>query len=154
MADTHGVRSGCHGAAFMRAGVATAAAAAGLALVAVGFTPLSPGASGATAISPDLSGSVELIVKADEAQIQRAEQAPKVLGVPRAQLNSIASCESGGDPTSASSDGTYRGKYQFDRGTWASEGGHGDPAKAPEVEQDYRAAALYKQDPGRWPNCG
>jgi hypothetical protein len=138
----------------MRAGVTIAAAVAGLALAAVGVTPLSPGASGATTISSALPVSIEMLVKAPEAQIERAERAPKVLGVPRTRLNSIASCESGGDPTSVSSDGTYRGKYQFDRGTWASEGGHGDPAKAPELEQDFRAAALYKQDPGRWPNCG
>ena len=60
-----------------------------------------------------------------------------------ATLESIASCESGGDPTAVSSDGTYRGKYQFDYGTWESMGGSGDPAAAPESEQDYRAALLY-----------
>ena len=42
-----------------------------------------------------------------------------------------------------SSDGSYRGKYQFDYGTWESVGGSGDPAVAPEAEQDYRAALLY-----------
>ena len=41
------------------------------------------------------------------------------------------------------SDGTYRGKYQFDMQTWASQGGSGDPAAASEEEQDYRAALLY-----------
>ena len=56
-------------------------------------------------------------------------------------LDSIAACESGGDPSAVSPDGTYRGKYQFDYGTWASVGGSGDPAAAPEAEQDYRAAA-------------
>ncbi|MDX6590767.1 MAG: resuscitation-promoting factor RpfB, partial [Solirubrobacterales bacterium] len=44
-------------------------------------------------------------------------------GVSLATLESIASCESGGDPTAVSSDGTYRGKYQFDYGTWESVGG-------------------------------
>jgi hypothetical protein len=58
-------------------------------------------------------------------------------------LESIASCESGGDPTIVSSDGSYRGKYQFSFGTWESVGGTGDPAAAPEKEQDYRAALLY-----------
>ena len=40
-----------------------------------------------------------------------------------------------------SADGTYRGKYQFDRETWRAMGGSGDPADAPEAEQD-RIAAL------------
>lgn len=76
-------------------------------------------------------------------------------GVSLATLNSIAACESGGDPTAVSSDGTYRGKYQFDYGTWASVGGHGDPAAAPEAEQDYRAALLYTQSGSSpWPVCG
>ncbi len=58
-------------------------------------------------------------------------------------LDAIGACESGGDPTAVSSDGTYRGKYQFDYGTWESVGGSGDPAAASESEQDYRAALLY-----------
>ena len=29
------------------------------------------------------------------------------------QLEAIAACESGGDPTAVSADGTYHGKYQF-----------------------------------------
>lgn len=70
-------------------------------------------------------------------------------------LEQIAQCESGGDPTAISDDGTYRGKYQFDRGTWRAIGGHGDPAKAPEAEQDRRAAALYAaQGSTPWPVCG
>ncbi len=70
-------------------------------------------------------------------------------------LDSIASCESGGDPTAVSSDGSYRGKYQFDYGTWESVGGHGDPAAAPEAEQDYRAALLYSRSGSSpWPVCG
>jgi hypothetical protein len=76
-------------------------------------------------------------------------------GVSLDTLNAIAACESGGDPTSVSSDGTYRGKYQFDYGTWASVGGSGDPAAAPEAEQDYRAALLYSQSgTSPWPVCG
>ena len=76
-------------------------------------------------------------------------------GVSLATLESIASCESGGDPTAVSSDGSYRGKYQFDFGTWASVGGSGDPAAAPEREQDYRAALLYSQSGSSpWPVCG
>jgi hypothetical protein len=76
-------------------------------------------------------------------------------GVSMATLEAIASCESGGDPTAVSSDGSYRGKYQFSFETWAAVGGSGDPATASEAEQDYRAALLYVQSgPGQWPVCG
>ena len=76
-------------------------------------------------------------------------------GVSMATLESIAACESGGDPTAVSADGTYRGKYQFDYGTWESVGGTGDPAAAPEAEQDYRAALLYSESGSSpWPVCG
>jgi Transglycosylase-like domain len=76
-------------------------------------------------------------------------------GVSQATLDAIGACESGGDPTAVSSDGTYRGKYQFDYGTWESVGGSGDPAAAPEAEQDYRAALLYSRSGSSpWPVCG
>jgi hypothetical protein len=76
-------------------------------------------------------------------------------GVSMMTLESIAACESGGDPTAVSADGTYRGKYQFDYGTWASVGGAGDPAAAAEAEQDYRAALLYSESGSSpWPVCG
>jgi hypothetical protein len=76
-------------------------------------------------------------------------------GVSQATLDAIGSCESGGDPAAVSSDGSYRGKYQFDYGTWESVGGSGDPAAAPEAEQDYRAALLYaRSGSSPWPVCG
>jgi hypothetical protein len=76
-------------------------------------------------------------------------------GVSQATLDAIGSCESGGDPTAVSSDGTYRGKYQFSFETWASVGGSGDPAAATEQEQDYRAALLYAASGSSpWPICG
>ncbi len=77
--------------------------------------------------------------------------APAVSG----QLEAIAACESGGDPTAIGGGGLYRGKYQFTYETWASVGGSGDPAAAPESEQDARAAALLTRDgAGHWPVCG
>jgi hypothetical protein len=70
-------------------------------------------------------------------------------------LQRIAQCESGGDPTAVSADGTYRGKYQFDRETWRQMGGTGDPAAVPEAEQDRIAAKLLAaRGTAPWPNCG
>lgn len=61
-----------------------------------------------------------------------------------ALLACIRSYESGGDYGAVSPSGQYRGAYQFDRGTWSSAGGSGDPAAAPPAEQDARAWALYQ----------
>jgi Transglycosylase-like domain len=84
----------------------------------------------------------------------RAMHSRLVLGVPRKQLESIAECESHGDPRSIGGGGLYRGKYQFDRGTWHGVGGEGDPVKASELEQDRRAAMLLKRSGGSpWPVC-
>ncbi len=70
-------------------------------------------------------------------------------------LEAIAACESGGDPSAIGGGGAYRGKYQFDYATWQSVGGTGDPAAAPEAEQDARAAQLYAQSGSSpWPVCG
>ena len=69
-------------------------------------------------------------------------------------LERIAQCESGGNPKAVSPDGRYRGKYQFSRATWRALGGKGDPAKAPEAEQDRRARALYEREGTKpWPAC-
>lgn len=73
----------------------------------------------------------------------------------RGILASIAACESHGNPRAIGGGGRYRGKYQFDFGTWASVGGSGDPAAASEREQDYRAAKLYRRaGSSPWPVCG
>jgi soluble lytic murein transglycosylase-like protein len=96
----------------------------------------------------------ELRERAEKAE-EEAVASPESYGVSQSTLDAIASCESGGDPTAVSADGTYRGKYQFDTGTWASVGGSGDPAAAPEEEQDMRAAILYSRaGSSPWPVCG
>jgi len=80
-----------------------------------------------------------------------AGSAPQASGT----LEAIAACESGGDPTAIGGGGIYRGKYQFTYETWQSVGGTGDPAAAPEAEQDRRAAMLLARNgSGQWPVCG
>jgi hypothetical protein len=69
-------------------------------------------------------------------------------------LQAIAACESGGNPAADTGNGFY-GKYQFTLQTWAAVGGSGNPADAPEAEQDRRAATLLATaGAGQWPVCG
>lgn len=69
-------------------------------------------------------------------------------------LQAIAACESGGNPSANTGNGFY-GKYQFTQSTWQAVGGSGNPAAAPEAEQDARAAQLYaQQGSAPWPVCG
>jgi hypothetical protein len=116
---------------------------------------------------PDLAGHVAAKLAEDHLekyeQRARARAAKRRAAARRAaaavpippQLESIALCESGGDPTAVSSNGMYHGKYQFSVATWAAMGGSGLPSQAPEAEQDMRAAMLYAQSgPGQWPVCG
>ena len=92
-------------------------------------------------------------LRRDIRELRRTGGAPDV-AVP-AVLQSIAACESGGNPRAVGGGGAFRGKYQFDYGTWARVGGSGDPAAAPEVEQDRRAALLYaRAGASPWPVCG
>ena len=95
--------------------------------------------------------------KRDRAKARKRKLAAKQAAAPAASpaLEAIAACESGGNPAAIGGGGAYRGKYQFDYGTWASVGGHGDPAAAPEAEQDRRAQLLYERaGASPWPVCG
>jgi hypothetical protein len=88
-------------------------------------------------------------------RVLKRTSAPAGGGASNPRLEAIAACESGGDPTAVGGGGLYRGKYQFTYGTWQSVGGSGDPAAAPEAEQDQRAALLLARDgTGQWPVCG
>ena len=92
-------------------------------------------------------------LRSDIRELHRTGGAPDV-PVP-AVLQTIAACESGGNPRAVGGGGSFRGKYQFDYGTWARVGGSGDPAAAPEAEQDRRAAMLYaRAGASPWPVCG
>ena len=105
------------------------------------------------AIDPDATGGTAPTAPAPEVTLP-PNLAP-ITPTEREILDRIAQCESKGDPTIVSSNGLYRGKYQFDRATWKSVGGTGDPAAATEVEQDQRAAILLRQKgTAPWPICG
>ena len=70
-------------------------------------------------------------------------------------LAAIRACESSGNYGAVSADGLYGGAYQFDRQTWQSVGGSGNPATASPAEQDARASLLWSQRGSNpWPNCG
>ena len=70
----------------------------------------------------------------------------QVPGHLRPRLAAIAHCESGGNPGAVSRNRQFRGKYQFMSATWHAVGGKGDPASAPEREQDHRAALEPRAD--------
>jgi Transglycosylase-like domain len=144
-----------------------------LIIAGVGILSLGVGATAAAATTGELANERERMQQlaglqgesagAAGSERQRSGRRPEwasadgntIAGVPRGTLEATASCKSGGNPRSVSSDGSYRGKYQFDTGTWASVGGSGDPAQAPEAEQDYRAALLYQRaGTTAWPVCG
>jgi transglycosylase-like protein len=79
----------------------------------------------------------------------------QVPGWGRAQLRSIAWCESKNDPQAIGGGGAYRGMYQFSFSTWAVVGGSGDPAAASSWEQTWRAwLLLSRHGSGHWPVCG
>jgi uncharacterized protein YabE (DUF348 family) len=67
----------------------------------------------------------------------------------------LAQCESGGNPKAVNPAGPYYGLYQFDVGTWQSNGGSGIPSDASAAEQTRVAQNLYNAR-GRspWPVCG
>jgi hypothetical protein len=93
---------------------------------------------------------VALGLAAEERRSEAAATEPTDDGT----LERIAQCESGGNPRAVSADGTYRGKYQFDRTTWQQMGGEGDPADAAEAQQDRIAAKLLAQrGTTPWPSC-
>jgi hypothetical protein len=105
-------------------------------------------------VGPQTAGALGLSLAVGDTAAARNPHATRSVGTPPI-LDRIARCESGGNPTAVDPSGTYRGKYQFDRGTWAAMGGSGDPAKASEAEQDRRALKLYQaRGASPWPVCG
>jgi hypothetical protein len=132
-----------------------AVAAPAIAMAADGSGNEGGVSSSATLAANDLDGALDVQEAKRKLRIarQRANPEPKPVAVP-AHLQAIAQCESGGDPTAIGGGGLYRGKYQFSVATWQAVGGSGDPAAAPEAEQDRRAIILYNTSgPGQWPVC-
>jgi len=85
----------------------------------------------------------------------RAVTSAPAASAPNTTLAKIAMCESSGNPAAVDATGQYRGKYQFSMQTWREFGGTGDPAAAPEAEQDRIAAALLAaRGTAPWPVCG
>ena len=67
----------------------------------------------------------------------------------------LAKCESGLNPKAVNEAGPYYGLYQFDVGTWQSNGGTGLPSDASVAEQTRVAYNLYQaRGAAPWPVCG
>jgi len=106
-------------------------------------------------VGPETSAALGLSAPAASGSEDPGASAPATTSTAPGALQQIAQCESGGNPQAIGGGGRYRGKYQFTRETWAALGGSGDPAAAPEAEQDQRAATLYAQaGASSWPSCG
>jgi peptidoglycan hydrolase-like protein with peptidoglycan-binding domain len=106
-------------------------------------------------LGPETLEELGVSVPEDDGDAPAQGESAADTGPASATLERIAQCESGGDPQAVSADGQYRGKYQFDRATWERLGGTGDPAAAPEAEQDRLAAKLLaERGTSPWPNCG
>lgn len=119
------------------------------------FHPLEAESRGSEAAGALREARREARRRERRAERRRARREPAGPVAVSPALEAIAQCESGGNPRAIGGGGAYRGKYQFDRGTWASVGGSGDPAAAPEAEQDRRAAMLYaRAGSSPWPVCG
>lgn len=74
---------------------------------------------------------------------------------PASNWERLRMCEASGNYGAISKSGIYRGAYQFDRQTWRTVGGTGDPAAAPPLEQDARARELFaRRGNAPWPVCG
>ncbi len=132
-----------------------AAAVPAIAFAANDAAPPRPAVGAATLVANGLGDRLAVQEAKRKLRIahRRAKPKPKPVVVP-AHLQAIAQCESGGDPTAIGGGGLYRGKYQFSVATWQAVGGKGDPAAAPEAEQDRRAIVLYNTSgPGQWPVC-
>lgn len=91
-----------------------------------------------------------------------ARQADKFANaISDAGLARLRACESGGRYNAVSSNGAYRGAYQFSRSTWnATASRHYphlsgvDPAAAAPADQDRMTRALWATGgPGHWPVC-
>ncbi len=130
------------------------------AVVLVPAASAAVGPLGPAPVKRDDSGDARRAIEREahsqtRAAVRRARRKARPAFVVPAHLQAIAQCESGGDPRAIGGGGAYRGKYQFSYSTWAGVGGTGDPAAAPEAEQDRRAAMLYdRSGAGQWPVCG
>ena len=100
------------------------------------------------------AGALLVIADAwDRAEVAIAEGRYGI--APTAKWERLRRCESTDNYQAISPSGRYRGAYQFDRPTWRTVGGTGDPALAPPAEQDARARELYaRRGHQPWPVCG
>jgi len=98
---------------------------------------------------------LELLVAEAWDQSDRAVAMGRYGEAPPEAWERLRFCESSGDYQAVDETGVYRGAYQFDRHTWRTVGGLGDPAHSSPREQDARARALYARRGNQpWPVCG
>ena len=96
-----------------------------------------------------LTGSISMVAMATSTGMS-----PGTAHADSMNWDAVAQCESGGNWSANTGNGTYGG-LQFKPATWASNGGVGSPASASREEQIRVAENVYaSQGPGAWPTCG
>ena len=90
------------------------------------------------------------------AQRQATKPAPRTFdsGIPDSAFDSLAQCESRGNPLAVSANGRHYGAFQFSLGTWAGLGYEGSPT---DYNYEYQREAARKLQArsgwGQWPHC-
>jgi hypothetical protein len=108
--------------------------------------------------TPEQQAAFKVAYQAKQAQLASDRFAGAISAGGLARLRA---CESGGRYNAVSSNGLYRGAYQFSRGTWNTTAGryypnlrNVDPAAAAPFDQDRMARALWATGgPQNWPVC-
>ena len=123
--------------------------------VTAGATPAAAGTSGGVGLVTESAPSASASSVTDANRYKRLWS--KTSRGDRRWAKRTAECESGGNPKALSSDGTYRGAFQFMKGTWRSapKSPGGDPIDYPYATQAVVAVALkHREGTSPWPVCG
>jgi hypothetical protein len=105
-------------------------------------------------IGPEATGRAALATRARPVAASRSRHTEPPSRLDLLDWPALRQCESSGNYRADTGNGFY-GAYQFDRETWESVGGAGNPAHASREEQDYRALVLFMQRGAQpWPTCG
>ncbi len=110
-------------------------------------SPLLDALNALAAAAPDLTAQAQARIATQNSAMRIAQSATSSGGSCAGDFACFKACtlpiESGGNYATNTGNGYY-GAWQFDLGTWASNGGTGNPADASPAQQDAVAQSLYQ----------